>query len=271
MNSIIVITQSDLLRGITVDTRIDIRVTEITDAGSVQAKLTELFGSRGDETADGIFHAGSDSLFKDRYCYGDLLHIMGRLTGEGGCPWDVAQTHESIRINAVEEAYELCAAIDNRDMDNMLEETGDVLLQAVFHANIAERSGEFTTADVIDRLCKKLVGRHTHIFGDTKASNADEALQSWEKAKAAEKKPEDARSKIEALGKAMPAMLYAQKAVKKLEKAGLVNEAQPVTAAMLLSAAAGAARNSVDGEVELRREVDRLIGEFFEGRKTILK
>ena len=91
MNSITVITESDLLRGIVIDTRIDLKVIEITDTEKVQAKLTELSGRRGEMTADGIFLAGSDSIFKDRYCYGDLLYIMSRLTGEGGCPWDVAR------------------------------------------------------------------------------------------------------------------------------------------------------------------------------------
>lgn len=258
-------TEDDLLGGIAVDTRISLKVIEVKNEKAVQEKLTALFGKPGVVRPDGIFEEGDRSLFKDRYSYGDLIHIMQRLTGEGGCPWDIAQTHESIRINAVEEAYELVAAINNNDIDNMAEETGDLLLQSVLHANIADRQGEFTMLDVIDRLCKKLVGRHTHIFGDNKAGNAAEALASWDAAKAKEKQAKDLRAQLESLSQDMPSLLYAQKAIKKMVKAGLVNNATPATATQLLSAVAGSVNAGVDGEVDLRAEVDKLVGGFLAG------
>ena len=270
MNSVAVLTQNDFLDGITVDTRIDLKIINITDKTAVQKKLLEVCGTSGADCEGGLFITGNSSLIKDRYGFGDLLHIMARLTREDGCPWDKAQTHESIRINAIEEAYELAAAIDNNDLENMTEEVGDLLLQSVFHADIAERSGEFTLIDVIDSLCKKLVLRHTHIFGDTKASNPDEALAAWEAAKAKEKTKRGLKESLSDLSKSMPALLYAEKAIKKLVKNGLVNEASSIDAKALLSVAAGAAVAGIDGEAELRKETDKLVEGFFDGRiKTV--
>lgn len=270
MNSILVLTEKDLMSGITVDTRIGLKVIQITDTEKVQRRIEQLYGQGGSIDGDGITIEGNGSLFKARYCYGDLLHIMERLTGEGGCPWDIAQTHESIRTNAVEEAYELVAAINNNDIDNIEEETGDLLLQSVFHADISARGGGFTIEDVIDRLCRKLVSRHTHIFGGTKANSEAEALASWDAAKAKEKKGKTLPEQLEGLSKDMPSLLYAQKAVKKLVKAGLIDEAEEVNSRQLLSAVLGAVNAGVDAEVDLRRETDELVRGFFAGEiKTI--
>ncbi|MCL2796444.1 MAG: hypothetical protein FWD58_00075 [Firmicutes bacterium] len=126
-------------------------------------------------------------FIKPRYGFADLVRITERLTAPDGCPWDQVQTHASIAKNATEEAAELVAAIEANDVDNILEESGDVLLQGVFHGDIARRAGEFTIYDVIDRLCKKLVSRHTHVFGSDKAANAEEALRMWNNAKTKEK------------------------------------------------------------------------------------
>lgn len=118
-----------------------------------------------------------------RFDFSDLEQIMHRLRADDGCEWDRAQTHESIRINLIEEAYELVDAIDKKDVAAMKEECGDVLMQAVFHAEIAQKEGDFDYMDMITGLCRKLIDRHTHIFGCNHASNADEALVFWEAAK----------------------------------------------------------------------------------------
>ena len=120
--------------------------------------------------------------FKDkrRHDFADLVKIMRRLCADDGCEWDKAQTHESIRANAVEEAYELVEAIDNRDIANMREECGDVMLQSVFHCEIAEKNGEFDLSDALTELCEKLITRHPHVFGDVVANNAEESRATWE-------------------------------------------------------------------------------------------
>ena len=128
-----------------------------------------------------------DFQFKQKYNVEDLVEIMRILRSENGCPWDREQTHESIRINLIEEAYELVEAIDMKNAEMMKEECGDILMQAVFHAEIAQKNGEFDYTDMISGLCRKLIDRHTHIFGSNHADNADEALVFWEEAKKKEK------------------------------------------------------------------------------------
>lgn len=152
--------------------------------------------------------------------FADLIRIMARLTAPCGCPWDKAQTHESIRINLLEEAYETVEAITDGNIDGMIEELGDVLLQVVFHADIALRSGEFTLEDVIKNLNDKLIGRHTHIFGSDKAESADGALTVWERNKMKEKHQETFSDAVNDIPKCFPALLRAQKAVKRVEKGG---------------------------------------------------
>lgn len=146
-----------------------------------------------------------------RYGFSDLIEIMKILRAPSGCPWDREQTHQSIRKNLIEEAYELDEAIEKEDITMMTEECGDVLLQSAFNALIAEEEGEFTLSDVMSMLCTKLVNRHTHIFGDVKASNATEALLAWESAK---KKEKEGKGKFDTVPKAMPALLRAQKILK---------------------------------------------------------
>ena len=112
-----------------------------------------------------------------------LLKIMEILRSPEGCPWDREQTHTSIRKNLTEECEELLETIDADDADGMREELGDVLLQTVFHAQIAAEAGRFTIDDVLNTLCEKLITRHPHVFGDVKAHNTEEALAFWKAAK----------------------------------------------------------------------------------------
>lgn len=161
---------------------------------------------------------GKDMLGRSRYTFDDLWEIMRKLRAPGGCPWDISQTHESIRKNLIEEAYELAEGIDRMDEDMMREESGDVLLQAIFHAKIAEDSGEFSLYDMLSELCHKLITRHTHIFGDVVASNADEALVAWENAKKVEKQSKG--SPIKNVPVTLPALMRASKVIKYLDKEG---------------------------------------------------
>lgn len=121
------------------------------------------------------------------YNMDNLFRIVKILRGPDGCPWDRAQTHQSIRQNMIEEAYEAVDAIDNDDVDNLVEELGDLLLQVVLHSEIASEEGYFNISDVVTHICKKMYSRHPHVFGETKANSAEEALISWEKSKQKEK------------------------------------------------------------------------------------
>lgn len=156
----------------------------------------------------------------NRFDFSDLQQIMHRLRADDGCEWDRAQTHESIRINLIEEAYELVDAIDQKDVAAMKEECGDVLMQAVFHAEIAQKEGEFDYMDMVSGLCRKLIDRHTHIFGSNHASDADEALVFWEAAKKKEKHYKSASDQMDRVPKNLPALLYAEKIQKYAKKVG---------------------------------------------------
>ncbi len=233
MKNILIVDQENFLTLPVIDTNIAIKVCEITDTAAVKRKLMRTYGDV-DIVADGnktsisslenaveIEIAAQPVFAKNRYNVADVLRVIDRLTWEdGGCPWDKVQTHESIRINMIEEAYEAVDAIDKRDVANMREEFGDVLLQSVLQSDISRRSGEFDFDDVCDELCKKLIGRHTFIFGSDSAGNADEALVLWEKAKAVEKNYDSVKTQLSKLPDNFPSLLLCQKTYKKLKKAG---------------------------------------------------
>jgi MazG family protein len=116
----------------------------------------------------------------------DLVKVMARLRGPGGCPWDREQSHETLARHLLEEAHELLEAIDAGDSDSIRDELGDLLLQVVFHAQMASEAGRWDLDDVARRLVEKLIHRHPHVFGDVEVSGADEVLANWEKLKAEE-------------------------------------------------------------------------------------
>jgi len=128
-----------------------------------------------------------DYLQRKEYGIQDLLGIMAKLRGADGCPWDREQTHASIRANVLEEAGEVAEAIDSGDAASLTEELGDLLLQVVFHAQIAAESGTFAWDDVVNGICRKLIDRHPHVFGGQRAETAEQALASWNAAKRREK------------------------------------------------------------------------------------
>lgn len=161
-----------------------------------------------------------DFQIAENYTLDDLLKIMELLRSPGGCPWDIAQTHQSIRANMLEEAYETADAIDRMDMDNLKEELGDVLLQVVFHSRMAQEAEQFTFHDVVDGICKKLVYRHPHVFGTAGAQDPAEALSVWDAQKRAEKGQATAGAALDSVARALPALTRASKLQSKAAKAG---------------------------------------------------
>lgn len=158
-----------------------------------------------------------------KYTYEDLLGIIRMLRGENGCPWDKAQTHESLRPCMMEEAAELLASIRIYDQtgnpENMCEELGDVLLQVVMHAQIASEEGLFTMADVVDEVSRKMVRRHPHVFGAGEADTPEEVLTNWEEIKRKEKKDKNwIESPLREIPRELPALTRASKVLKKIDK-----------------------------------------------------
>lgn len=161
-----------------------------------------------------------DFQCKDKYDIQDFRRIMELLRGEGGCPWDRVQTHESIRRNMIEEAYEAVTAINHDDMGNLCEELGDLQMQVLFHARMEEESGGFTFDDVCDGAVKKLIRRHPHVFGTAEAGTPDEVLQTWDAVKREEKKQKTAAKAMADVADALPALWRAEKIQTKAAKAG---------------------------------------------------
>ena len=121
------------------------------------------------------------------YNFQDLVNITDELRSEHGCPWDLEQTHESLKKCLEEESGEVLEAIDHQDMENLCEELGDILLQVMLHSQIAKENGSFTIDQVVDGLCQKLIRRHPHVFGEKKAISAEEGRALWEEIKKQEK------------------------------------------------------------------------------------
>lgn len=141
-----------------------------------------------------------------------LVEIMARLRGNGGCPWDREQTRTTLKAYLIEEAYEVLEALEAGDEAHLQEELGDVLLQVLFHAQIASELGEFAIGDVLRRLVDKMVRRHPHVFGNVPVATADEALAQWEALKRREAGAEGrSRSAIDGVPRALPALLRAQR------------------------------------------------------------
>ena len=146
--------------------------------------------------------------FEKKSSYGveDLREIVRILRAPGGCPWDREQDHHSIRRNLLEEAYEAAEAIDEGNPEHLQEELGDVLLQVVFHARMEEEQGGFDLDDVADGICKKLIYRHPHVFGDVTVSGSGEVLQNWEELKKREKHQTTAADSVDSVARSLPGL-----------------------------------------------------------------
>lgn len=162
----------------------------------------------------------TDFEFKSRYGIEDLLDIMKLLRSPDGCPWDREQTHESIKSSLIEETYEVIEAINKNDSELMCEELGDVLLQVVFHSQMAAEDGEFAFEDVVDGICKKLVERHPHVFGEVKADTSEQVLSNWEDIKNKSKNRATATESMLSVPRELPALMRSQKLQKKAKKVG---------------------------------------------------
>jgi tetrapyrrole methylase family protein/MazG family protein len=210
----------------------------------------------------------------------ELVRVMARLRGPGGCPWDAEQTHASLARHLLEETHELLAAIDGGDGAAIRDELGDVLLQVVFHAQIAADAGAWDVDDVAQGLVDKLVRRHPHVFGEVEVSGADEVLLNWEQIKV-EEKGGDAGGLEDDIPASLPALARAAKVQRRaagfgfdwrtseaalaklheelaeLEAAGTPEEAEAELGDVLFAAAAVARRLGVDPESALRRTTTR--------------
>ncbi len=222
-------------------------VYDLDDRGFASDVKLRLFDLFGEETQVKFLHQGSakkiplyeldrqkaydytsavaieevELLKKARFSLEDLAEIVRRLRAPNGCPWDKVQTNESIKMSAVEEAYELVDAIDQADDDKILEEAGDILLQTVFHAVMKEEQGAFDLTDVLSAVCTKLISRHTHVFGEDKAGDEGGALSVWEKNKMTEKHQLTYADAVNDVPKCFPAAMRAQKVGKRAAKAGM--------------------------------------------------
>ena len=151
-----------------------------------------------------------------------FVELIARLRAPGGCPWDREQTHDSVKPMTIEEAYEVAHAIDERDDDELLGELGDLLLQVVFHANIAEERGAFRLKQIVERVSDKMVRRHPHVFGEDEAATSGEVLRSWEAIKAQEReaKGKDDESMLDSVHKGLPAVMEAFQMTTKVSRVG---------------------------------------------------
>jgi ATP diphosphatase len=190
-----------------------------------------------------------------------LLEIMAKLRDrDGGCPWDLEQSFATIAPYTIEEAYEVDDAIRREDWEGLRDELGDLLLQVVFHAQMAAEAGRFDFADVVRAICDKLVKRHPHVFGDAVIETARAQTDAWEKQKAEERAARGAHSAMDGVPLALPALLRARKLVSRAARAGLAPDgapaAEPVTpqqiGEMLLATVRLAQRAGIDPEQALR-------------------
>ena len=175
------------------------------------------FGEDEDEEEDAV-EAMVDTASFDDVDIQPLVDVMRTLREPGGCPWDREQTHASIRSNMIEEVYEYLEAVDAEDTEGMREELGDILMQIVFHARMAEEAGRFDLQDVIDEVVDKLIRRHPHVFGETKVTGSDEVLVNWEAIKKTEKT--ERKHVLDGVTQGLPALLRAYKLQSKAAKVG---------------------------------------------------
>lgn len=237
-----------------------------------------------------------DFEFRDHYGFEDLMEIVDILRHPGGCPWDMEQTHESLRRCLMEETCEVLEAIDRKDDVLLCEELGDVLLHVVFHASLSKDEGKFDMDQVADGICKKMIYRHPHVFGDVKADNTEEVLVNWEAIKREEKGQETYTDTLESVARTLPALWRAEKIQKKAAKSGftwadisgamekLAEEQQELREAVaeqsnireelgdvLFAAVAVARFAGIDPEEALNEASDKYISRFAHVEKTAAK
>jgi len=234
-------------------------------------------------------HPNADALDQAQPPIQQLRAIITRLRGPDGCPWDREQTHSSLRAGLIEEAYEVVEAINTGDNANLCEELGDLLLQSVFHAQIAAEEGRFNFDDVARSIAEKLLRRHPHVFGEDRCADSAEVLRKWDDLKRAEKGMPAAGSALDGISGGLPALMRAEKVQKKAARVGFDwSEAAPVVAKireelveveaemargasdkieeeigdLLFSVVNLARKLKVDGETALQRATDKFARRF---------
>ncbi len=158
--------------------------------------------------------------FKSNYNFNDLVNVVALLRGEGGCPWDAVQTHLTIKKDLIEETYEVIEAINKADDVLLCEELGDLMLQVVFHAQIETENNVFDIDKVCDGICKKLIERHPHVFGEVNVETVDDVLTNWDDIKRATKGQKTTTQAMQAVPRELPALMRSTKIQKKAKKAG---------------------------------------------------
>ena len=199
----------------------EITVKFLNGGNAKKTYLYELDRQKGYDYTSAVAIEAVELLEKQRFTLEDLKEIVYRLRAPNGCPWDRVQTNDSIKMSAVEEAYELVDAIDLDDDEKILEEAGDLALQVVFHAVMREEMGAFNLTDVTTAICQKLISRHTHVFGEDKATDGESALSVWEKNKMTEKHQVTFADSVNDVPKCFPAAMRAQKVGKRAAKGGM--------------------------------------------------
>lgn len=235
---------------------------------------------------------------KERYDFNDLLEILAVLRSPNGCPWDREQTEKSILKNVVEEAYELVDAVEQGDDFMIVEETGDLILQSAFYVLFGEEGGRYTRNDVLSDLCKKLITRHTHVFGSDKAEKSADALSVWNNNKIVEKGYDTATEYLNAVPSSMPSLMRAEKIGKRAGKYGFdfdsyhgaiqkineeikelqfaidkgdKDEIYKECGDLLFSAVNTVRLIGVDAELSLKSSVDKFINRFSKLENEVLK
>ena len=206
---------------------------------------------------------------KEKFTADDLRKIMEILRSENGCPWDREQTHISIRQDLLEEAYETAEAIDCESDEMLCEELGDVLLQVMFHSRIAEEEGRFTVDDVYTGVCKKMIERHPHIFGDVSVNSVDDVLTNWDAIKQYSKNRSSLSEQLDGVCKALPALMLASKYVSKSLKSGINIESktnldvvdEENIGELLFDIVVLAKKNKVDPELALQKKCEKFLKE----------
>lgn len=199
----------------------------------------------------------------------DVNSTLDRLLGPGGCPWDQEQTMQSLRCTVLEETCELIEAIDLNNDPEILEELGDLFLNAIFLCKLAEKEKRFPVAKVLQNLNEKLIRRHPHIFADAVAKTTNDVLDQWNAIKQAELK--DKKSVLDTIPKGLPSLARAQKALKRMKKAGYNNtpknahlpfKNEEQLGALLLSLSEQASEQGLDAEIALRKALTHLEHQF---------
>ena len=229
-----------------------------------------------------------------KYTFEELLAIVEKLRMPDGCPWDREQTHDSIKHNIIEEGYELIEALESGDADKMADESGDLLLQVIFHAQIAKEAGEYNIDDCISKICEKLIHRHPHVFGEDKLSTSEEVLEKWNKIKRDDRGQDTIAKELAGVSNALPSLMRAEKVQKKAGKNGYVFRrpsaiadsvsgmlkiledttvkeiAEKYIGKMIFELVCAAAGLGIEPELALSKHIDLFIKEFekFEQVKT---